>query len=383
MTVQRNSATTEIEGREARGWKRELTVLIATQGYVGSRKRKPISNRTQDKRQDVLFLAFRTLKGLGFRIKHVSDFGDRHVKALMQHWEEAGLAAATLQVRLSILRTLAEWLGKGGMVKGIDNYLKDPSRGRRTVAAQHDHSWSAYGIDAEKLIAEISAFDRRVGMQLKLMHAFALRREEAVMFRPNKADQGTYIVVRDGTKGGRERVVPIELPHQRTVLDEAKRMARGINSHIGHPEHDLKQALRRFNYVVGERFALNRKALGVTSHGLRHQGLNDMFERLSGIPSPVRGQTHEMFVQVDPLKVEYARQRVSEVAGHARLSISTAYLGGRIPSVAIPHLSAEESYAWTRLYELRRKGVERTAEETSELEVLVDRLLKKVADVEG
>lgn len=365
------------------GWKDELIGLIATQGKFGAKRLKPISNRTQDMRQEVLFLAFRTLPKLGFRVKRISDFGERHVQALMKHWEAEGLAASTLQLRLSILRTLAGWLGKRGMVKGIDSYLEDPSRGRRQTTAQHDHSWSAVGIDAAKMISDVTAFDHRVGMQLKLMHAFALRREEAVMFRPHKADQGSYIVVRDGTKGGRERTVPIDLPYQRAVLDEAKTMAKGMRGHVGHPDHNLEQALRRFNYVVGERFGLTRKQLGVTSHGLRHQGLNDMYERLAGIPSPVRGQTKDMFVQADPMKIEYARQRVAEVAGHARLSISGAYLGGRLSSHERPKLTAEESFAWTRLYELKRLGAGRTEEQTQELEELVDRLLSKVAGVQA
>lgn len=384
VVVALESGSPERQAREhGHGWKSELIELISTNGKLGAKRLKAVSNRTQDKRQDILFLAFRTLPKLGYRIRHVSDFGERHVVALMKHWEESGLAPATLQNRLATLRTLSVWLGKRGMVKGIDAYVSDPARGRRQTTAQKDQSWSAAGLDAEKVIESIAAYDNRVAMQLKLMHAFMLRREEAVMFRPNKADHGGYIVVRDGTKGGRERTVLVELPYQRAVLDEAKRMARGLNGHVGHPDHDLKQALRRFNYVC-EKFGLTHRELGVTSHGLRHQGLNDMFERLAGIPSPVRGQTYQMRKAVDPLTLEYARQRVSETAGHARLSISSAYLGGRIPGLAQPKLSAEEMHAWSRLYTLRLKQRDTlTSDEVSELGALIDRLLQKVGAVEG
>jgi integrase len=299
----------------------------------------------------------------------------------MEHWESEGLSASTLQNRLSVLRTLAKWLGKAGMVKGIESYLKDPSRGKRTVNALYDHSWSAAGIDAAKIIADVTAYDRFVGMQLELMHAFMLRREEAIMFCPNRADFGSYIKVRDGTKGGRERLVTIDAPHQRDVLDRTKKIARGVNGHVGHPDHDLKQALSRFNYVVGKRFGLNRRDSGVTSHGLRHQGLNDPFERLSGMASPVRGGTQELTVEGDDLRVEVARARVAEVAGHSRLSITGAYLGGRLSKTPRNRLSPEEQHAWVRLYDLKLKAAARTPDESTEMDALVDRLLRKVGGI--
>jgi integrase len=355
--------------------------LLATHGKVGARKAKPVSNRTQDKREEVLFRAFNTLRDLGCGLRRAQDLGERHVRVLMEHWESEGLSASTLQNRLSVLRTLAKWLGKAGMVKGIESYLKDPSRGRRSANALYDHSWSAAGIDAAKVIEDVTAYDRFVGMQLELMHAFMLRREEAVMFRPNRADLGSHINVREGTKGGRERSVKIDTPYQRKVLDRAKKMAQGINGHVGHPDHNLKQALRRFNYVVGERFCLNRREAGVTSHGLRHQGLNDLFERLSGVPSKVRGGTHDMFVEVDDLKVEYARARVSETAGHSRLSITGAYLGGRLSKTPRNRLSAVEQHAWVRLYELKLKAEARTHDESAEMDALVDRFLRRLGVV--
>jgi site-specific recombinase XerD len=355
--------------------------LLAKYGKVGARKAKPVSNRTQDKREEVLFLAFNTLRELGYGLQRAQDLGERHVRVLMEHWESEGLSASTLQNRLSVLRTFAKWVGKSGMVKGIECYLKDPSRGKRTVNAQYDHSWSAAGIDVATVVRDVTAYDRFVGMQLELMYAFMLRREEAIMFRPNRADAGSHITVRKGTKGGRERLVRIDTAYQRDVLDRAKKVARTTNGHVGHPDRNLKQALSRFNYVVGTRFGLNRRSAGVTSHGLRHQGLNDLFERLSGIASPVRGKTQELTVEVDDLRVEVARARVAEVAGHSRLSITGAYLGGRLSKTPSQRMSAEEQHAWVRLYELKLKADARTRDEYIEMDTLVERLLRKVGGI--
>ncbi|MEL1798181.1 hypothetical protein V2W46_19645, partial [Acinetobacter baumannii] len=87
----------------------------------------------------------------------------------------------------------------------------------------------------------------------------------------------------------------------------------------GHPDHDLKQALRRFTYVL-ERFGITKNGLGVTPHGLRHQHLNDLYERIAGAPSPVRSGS--LTADIDQLTHDIARARVSQEAGHARLAIS-------------------------------------------------------------
>ena len=99
-----------------------------------------------------------------------------------------------------------------------------------------------------------------------------------------------------------------------------------VNEHIGHPDLNLEQALRRFNYVLSK-FGLTHKSLGVTSHGLRHQYLNDLYEKLTGVPSPVRSTN--ITAEIDQLTHDLAQSRVSQDAGHNRLGISNAYIGAR------------------------------------------------------
>lgn len=214
------------------GWKDGLVYLLRTAGRATSPrkgKHKPVSNHTIQKREDILFGAFRTLSELGYKIKTLDGFKRKHVEALARHWESEGLSASTIQNRISSLRTLAEWLGKTGMIGPSTEFVSDPNRVRRATNATHDHSWSSAGVDIEAVLGMASAMDRYVGMQLRLCHAFFLRREEAVMFRPRRADKGTYIDVEDGTKGGRHRVVQIRTEYQRRVLDEAKAFVKGIN----------------------------------------------------------------------------------------------------------------------------------------------------------
>jgi hypothetical protein len=76
------------------------------------------------------------------------------------------------------------------------------------------------------------------------------------------------------------------------------------------------RARRRFYYILNK-FGITKKQLGVVAHGLRHQHVNDAFERDTGAPSPVRGATAR---STDD---KIARQRASNVLGHGRLQVTS------------------------------------------------------------
>ena len=59
-------------------------------------------------------------------------------------------------------------------------------------------------------------------MSLELQQAFGLRREEAIKFIPDYADQGDHLVLKPSwTKGGKARVIPVRTAEQRAVLNRA------------------------------------------------------------------------------------------------------------------------------------------------------------------
>jgi integrase len=109
------------------------------------------------------------------------------------------------------------------------------------------------------------------------------------------------------------------------VLDAAKRSAsRHPKGRLCNPRLTIEQAKRRFFYVVGEKLGVTKNELGVTVHGLRHEYANDLYGRVSGSPSTVRGGSI-----VDRAADEKARHEVSQHLGHARLSITASYTGSR------------------------------------------------------
>lgn len=309
----------------------ELAALLKENGLRASRSNKVVSHETRDGRGDLLILAMRELRGLGYRLRSPHNLEQRHVKALVGYWEECELKPATIANRISSLRVLAKWIGKPNMIGRSTDFAKHPESVRRSQISTEDKSWSAVGLDVDAMIGLVEQFDERVGLQMRLMRGFGLRRKEAVMFRPHMADMGIAIRVREGTKGGRERVVPVETKAQRDLLDFAKTKVKNIQGHIGHPDKNLEQAIRRFTYVM-ERFGITKHALGVTSHGLRHQHLNDLYEEVAGAPSPVRDGS--LSQALDKLTHDIARARVSQEAGHSRLGITAAYIGSRNSQIA-------------------------------------------------
>ena len=63
-------------------------------------------------------------------------------------------------------------------------------------------------------------------MSLRLQAAFGLRRGESIKIRPEWADRGDKLALKDTwTKGGRAREIPIRNDEQRQVLDDAKALA--------------------------------------------------------------------------------------------------------------------------------------------------------------
>jgi integrase len=209
---------------------------------------------------------------------------------------------------LSIFRTFAEWIGKAGMVRGIEHYL-GPGIAVRTSIASQDRSWSARGIDLVAKVEQVRLKDPRVALQLELQAAFGLRAREAMQLRPHIADKGTLLSITHGTKGGRDRVEPIRTPQQRALLERAKAFCTKPSSSTSDPNRKLHQWKNHY-YQVVRACGITRRD-GITSHGLRHEYANTRYQELTGADSPVHG-AGAVERDVD----QAARHIVAEELGH-------------------------------------------------------------------
>ena len=300
------------------GWKASLAAVLKAHN-AAKVNGSVASHATRDKRADVLYAGFKLLRELGYKLDTVHSFRGKHMQALAKAWEERGLSASTLQNNLSTFRIFAGWIGKAGMVEPTGRYVT-PGAASRTSIATQDRSWSAQNVDIAAKLAEVTAKDARIGLQMALQATFGLRARESMQLRPNVADKGSYLALTVGTKGGRDRVVPIDTPEKRELIEKAKTFAASKLASTSDPNLTLAQAKNHYYHVL--RSCGITRANGLTSHGLRHGYANDRYEQISGMPSPVRGGTAP-----DRETDQAARLEVAEELGHSRESITTHYLG--------------------------------------------------------
>jgi hypothetical protein len=128
-------------------------------------------------------------------------------------------------------------------------------------------------------------------------------------------------LVSDGTKGGRPRVVPIVHPAQRDALNAFKQQLRHKGASLANPQLTLKAAKERY-YTVMDIVGINKKTLGVTSHGLRSEYANQSYREITGELSPVQGGP-----PVTREQDKAARLAIVERLGHSREQAGSAYLG--------------------------------------------------------
>lgn len=279
------------------------------------------SSSTRQARRRILRQAFKFLKKRFPKLEDITKFKERHVIALAEEWEKQMLNASTIQTRFSILRVFCGWLGKVGMVRKTECYFSDPELVKRSYITRTDKSWSGNSVDFEEVITKVKAMDIYIALALESMRLFGFRRKEAVMFSPHASEDGILVQISQGAKGGRERAVPILSASQKEFLIRARKLIKPSQTLAG-PGRNLKQALRRFSYVLTS-FGVTKKILKVTGHGLRSEYAQNRLKMLSGHDAPVKNPLSYPDAETEL----QARKDISKELGHSRVGITNNYFG--------------------------------------------------------
>ena len=275
------------------------------------RRNRDGSYATQRDRERVLDLVAGQLQELGYRHMAAASLKPKHVEGLVERWQAEGLAIGTIKNRMAELRWWAEKIGK-----------------QNVIARDNDH----YGIGNRQYVTNVSKArelsgselsritDPYTAMSLRLQAAFGLRRGESIKIRPEWADRGNHLALKDTwTKGGRARDIPIRNDEQRHVLDEAKALA-GRGSLIPADRSYVEQ-LRRFEHQCA--------AAGVHRiHGHRHQYAQVRYRELTGWAAPAAGGPPSKDLTSEQRETDReARLTICAELGHEREQISAVYLG--------------------------------------------------------
>lgn len=271
----------------------------------------------------------RELASLNIKIQNLRELSKKQITQLVRKWVRDARSASTMANKITVLHRMGVWMGKPQLCPSLPDLLveigEDPDLAHRQYSAITSKAVTAKNIDPEMLFRQMDEQCVVAGLQLRLQLHFGLRVLETVMFKPFASDMGKELFLVDGTKGGKARVIPIETEQQRTLLDEAKVIASGNRKGIlADKNRKLQQAISHYYYLCS-RIGLTKKDLGATSHGLRHTFANEQFKKLTGVDSPVNGGE-----RLDHGQEIAARRQVSELLGHVRPSITSAYIGNHV-----------------------------------------------------
>ncbi len=271
---------------------------------------------TQKKRRDTLVRAGRILTEKFPKLR-LGNLKQKHVNYILQEWKNH----KSIKTEVAHIRWLLRKIRKEHLLPGDNASL---GIGRRFTVARENNSRQKKEVDVQKKIEEVGRFDERVGLALELCIKFGLRMKEASIFRPHENIKDEYIEVVYGTKGGRKRAVEIQTDEQMMFLQMLKnRIPRGRS--LVPSGWAFKQFKNRFYYVCGK-CGIKRK-YRITVHGLRHTYACERYMELTSSTPPVLQDRPQRIK--DKEKDLEARAIIASELGHGRISVTSAYLGGR------------------------------------------------------
>lgn len=311
---------------------------LALQSFIG--RKRTVAQKTLTAFGSTLKNLIRDLRTLNMPIQRIDEIGRRHAVALTAYWaNELGRTPKTITNKLSVIRKFCELIGKiGAIPKREELYEALEAKGVDKAAvtcAQVTHgskSWKAAGVDAQAIIEVVAVENPQEAILFELQLHFGLRVKEALSFRPRDSERREGIAINLGTKGGLGRFVPfmkdpVKQAKQRDVLERARAWADKHNNkgEMGYERMTMEEARTNYYHVL-RKYGINKNAMGVASHGLRHQFAADMFEDITGHRPPAEGEESSAWFKQNRELVDHAYKKVSEALGHWRKDISTAYL---------------------------------------------------------
>lgn len=293
---------------------------------AGTGRARVVSFGTNKAYSNRLNTFFRKLPEMNMPIQDLSGITSKQVRLVFLQLEREGWSASWLTNTNTAVRRFCIWMGKPDLCPPTRELMLDPANATRHYTALVAKTWEENGVNLKEKIRDVTASCNVTGLQLRLMDAFGLRVKEALMLKPSEFQLGSAVLtVSHGTKGGRERGVPVETQEQRDLLAEAQAVAsshpKGLLMYA--PDKTLSQATRHFYYQM-EKAGITKAQDGVTAHGLRHGDFCDVYSRITGTKAPVLGGD-QVAADLD----QHARMVVARRGGHGRVDVTSAYLGNR------------------------------------------------------
>ncbi|MBY7813864.1 integrase domain-containing protein [Vibrio fluvialis] len=264
-------------------------------------------------------------------IKDMRDIKKAHLVAYAAHlndrYERGEIAPSTTQNYLSAVNRVME-IARGDRQVRVDP-VAEGGLPKRSGIASDDRSVSEVAHSVAVGVAS-----ERLGALLELQRNFGLRFEESAKLDAVKAlreaEKNGSVSVKDGTKGGRARTVPI------TNAAQVSALQRATSVQDGRSMIPVDQSYREFRQEAYREIGRHP----VNFHGERHHYAQTRYRELLGAECPVKAGTkhghahHEYLARELGISVEQARTLDKEIRtevarelGHGRIDVTNSYLG--------------------------------------------------------
>lgn len=266
-------------------------------------------------------LQLRNLKQI--EVSHLQVYGAH----LRERYDNGELSASTAQNYLSAVNRVME-IARGNRAVRLDP-VKGAGLPQRSGICTESKSVSAerHQQIVESVGSRVSAL---IGLQRELGLRFAESAKIDAVRVLKQAEKNGIITVRDGTKGGRARTVPITRPEQISAL----RAAADIQGR----DRSMIPAEQRYAPFRTEAYRQIENA-NTSFHGNRHYYAQQRYQAIVGAPCPVAAgvshrEHHAHLSRVLGITTSAAREldhaarmQVSSELGHGRIDVTNAYLG--------------------------------------------------------
>ncbi|BBQ13105.1 tyrosine-type recombinase/integrase [Stenotrophomonas maltophilia] len=248
----------------------------------------------------------------------VKEYG----KELAEKVNSGEMAAATAQNYVSAINSVMAIATQG------DWKSVSPTKDCGIDQRSHVREDAPGALDREAVSRAVDAVRAEVGERaaavVELARELGLRSKEASLIDARaalaEAQQRGAITVDAGTKGGREREVPITSETQVQALERAAQAQGGDRSMV--PEGQSWAAWREGE--LREAREVVQEHTGGGLHDLRASYACERYEALTGHAAPCAGGQIE-----DRERDQAARLAVAEELGHGRAEVTSEYVGGR------------------------------------------------------
>lgn len=241
---------------------------------------------------------------------------------LSERVEAGEMSPATAQNYVSAVNTVMS-LATHGQWESVSPTrecgIPERSTIREEAPAALDRETYGRALDAVR-----DALGDRAAAIVELAREFGLRSKEASLIDARaayaEASASGYVTISEGTKGGREREVPITSDRQIAALERAAVAQGGDRSMI--PAGETWKSWREGTLRDAREIVQQHTGGGL--HDLRSAYACERYQQLTGHAAPVAGGSI-----VDRAADREAREQIAQELGHGRIDVVSEYVGGR------------------------------------------------------